>query len=112
MPGIEQAERCPHCGSPLAANPELGYREARLRHLVEHALQAALKLSPEDVPDRSFWEAAEACEEDTWQDAALMAHDEVLFVIDSVGGLSETAQDKAENRALKWLATHYPSGSD
>jgi hypothetical protein len=102
-------EACPHCGRPLACDPELGYRHARVVHLVDHALRAALRLSLDrDVPDRSFWDAAEACDEDTWEDAALGAHDQVLFVIDDVPGLVDEAREAAERRAIDWLKRIYP----
>jgi hypothetical protein len=103
-------EQCPHCGQALDLDSKLGYRHARIIHLVEHGLQAALGLSLRDVPDRSFWEAAEACAKDTWADAALAAHDELLEVIDSLGILlDESAQDRAESQAVGWLNSHYPS---
>jgi hypothetical protein len=102
-------ETCPHCGQSLTREPELGYRHARMVHLVRHTLHAALRLSLDrDVPDRSFWDAAEACDEDTWNDAALGAHDQVIYVIDSIGGLAEDEQEDAEQRAIIWLKQHYP----
>jgi hypothetical protein len=102
------AEICPHCQKPLKADAKIGYRHARVQHLVGHALQAALRLTLNDVADRSFWDAAEECEEDTWDEAACAAHDQILYVIDDIGGMTESQQDKAEQRALQWLKKHYP----
>jgi len=108
MPDALPDENCPHCGKALSPDPDIGYRRDRIVHLVSHALGAALRLTLDDVADRSFWEVAEDCENDTWEDAAVAAHDQVLFVIDDVGGLTEHQQEKAETRALTWLKQHYP----
>ena len=100
-------ETCPHCNERLIADPDIGYRRARIIHLVSHALRAAIRLTLDDLPDRSFWEVASACEEDTWDDAAVVSHDVILDVIDSIGPMSEKQQEKLEGRAIGWLKERY-----
>ena len=103
-------EKCPYCGEFLDFDEELGYRRSRIVHLVEHSVCSALKVPPEALPDKSYWEAAEVCEGDTWEEAAWMTHDEIFDVIDSFGVLlNGEQQEKALGKALRWLKTRYPN---
>jgi hypothetical protein len=101
-------EKCPHCGNLLKLDENLGYRRARIIHLVTHSICAALEVTPQDLPDRSYWEVAENCPEDTWEEAARASHDEILDAIDSVVPLSGEQLDKAETKAITWLKSKYP----
>ena len=98
-------ENCPHCQQPLEMD-HLGYRHARLRHLVEHALRAASGFLLSDVPDRSFWEAAEGILDDTWADAALVAHLELFDVVNSLPPVG-SEQDRVLGNARAWLRRRY-----
>jgi len=110
MTSSSSNEKCPYCGKALEFQKELGYRCSRIVHLVQHSVCAALKIPPEAIPDQPYWDAAEACEKDTWEEAAYMSHDLILDAINSFGGLlGEKEEERAERKALAWLKSHYPS---
>ncbi len=113
-------EKCPHCGEALEHHEALGYRRARIVHLVGHAIEAALRNTRHrfgvGVPpivgmqhDR-LWGVAEACDEDTWEAAAYWAHDRIFDSVDSLGIMLYDGQhDRAATEALMWLKSKYPS---
>jgi hypothetical protein len=103
-------EKCTHCGKLLKFDEGLGYRRARIIHLVKHSVNAALG-SKFDLPDRSYWEITSCCPKDTWEEAASAAHDEILDVIDESFGilLGEEGLARAEVKSIGWLKSNYPS---
>jgi hypothetical protein len=84
-----------------------GRSACRIEHLVRHAVHAATGLGLEDFPDRCFWDAAVDCG-DTWSDAAVVAHDEIIYLFDDshfavTGGIESGPGKRAWAIARRWI---------
>lgn len=114
-----EKEECPYCGESLEYHEDLGYRQARMAHLLYHSIEAALKLPQGTIAhleDDILWDAAGSVisYEDTWETAAFMVHDAIYdFLEDYVDILLDADEyDKKVAKAVAWVKYRYPSAFD